>query len=170
MHPYSTLGWDNLFDAEAGAAATLTGLIFVAISINLSEVVRSSVLPSRAIESLCKLITVVIVAMVCLVPGLSPLALGATITVIGVMAWSIPVRLQWLQLRNPIPGWNWASHKEWIVTRAVVSQLATLPFIIGGVSLMLESGGGLYWLVAGAVLALLGGMFGAWILLIEIVR
>jgi hypothetical protein len=32
MHAYATVGWEELFLAEAGASAALAGLLFVAIS------------------------------------------------------------------------------------------------------------------------------------------
>jgi hypothetical protein len=46
----------------------------------------------------------------------------------------------------------------------------TLPFIIGGASVMLGSGGGLYWVVAGVVFAITGAVINAWVLLVEILR
>jgi hypothetical protein len=42
-----------------------------------------------------------------------------------------------------------------IVVNAVAAQLATLPVIAAGVSLLARRGGGLYWLVP-AILLLLG--------------
>jgi hypothetical protein len=38
MSPYSTEGWSDLFLAGAGAAAALTVLVFVALSINLQRI------------------------------------------------------------------------------------------------------------------------------------
>jgi hypothetical protein len=52
----------------------------------------------------------------------------------------------------------------------VTSQLATLPVIVAGVSLVTQRGGGLYWLVPAVVLLLGVGVMNAWILLIEILR
>ena len=44
------------------------------------------------------------------------------------------------------------------------------PFVIAGLSLIAESGGGLYWVLAGIVGAILGGVTNAWVLLVEILR
>jgi len=49
-----------------------------------------------------------------------------------------------------------------------VTQLATLPVIVDGVSVIAGTGGGLYWLVPGLVL--LAGVENAWVLLVEIMR
>jgi len=41
---------------------------------------------------------------------------------------------------------------------------------VAGASLLAETGGGLYWAVAGMAFAILGGVANAWVLLIEILR
>jgi hypothetical protein len=46
---YSAAGWENFLVAETGtAAAALAGLLFVAVSINLSRIVSYPGLPGRA--------------------------------------------------------------------------------------------------------------------------
>ena len=45
------LAWSAFLQAQAGAAATLLGLIFVGVSINLAPIIRSAHLPNRAVES-----------------------------------------------------------------------------------------------------------------------
>lgn len=52
----------------------------------------------------------------------------------------------------------------------ILAEASALPLLTGGVSLILLRGGGLYWLVAGAVLSLAAAMLDAWVLLIEIQR
>lgn len=170
MHGYDLTGWGTLLAAEVGAAATLSGLIFVAISINLGRILANPVLPSRAMDALCKLINVLFIASIGLVPGLSARAFGWIAMGIGFMAWLLPSLSQLAQLRRHSDNWNWRQHKLWITTRAATTQLATLPFLIMAVSLELGVGGGLYWLVPGVLFSLMGGMFGAWILLVEIMR
>jgi hypothetical protein len=54
--------------------------------------------------------------------------------------------------------------------RVVITQVAVLPLLAGGVSLLLRAGGGLYWLVPGVVLCLVVAVLDAWVLLIEILR
>ena len=48
--------------------------------------------------------------------------------------------------------------------------LGTVPIVVGGISVIATSGGGLYWIVAGIVGALAGGVANAWVLLVEILR
>ncbi len=42
--------------------------------------------------------------------------------------------------------------------------------VVGGISLLIERGGGLAWLVAGIVGAFVGAIVNAWVLLVEILR
>ncbi|WP_109126565.1 hypothetical protein [Dyella sp. C11] len=170
MHSYDLTGWATLLAAEVGAAAALTGLLFVAISINLTRILANPILPSRAIDALCKLSNVLLIATVGLVPGIPERVFGWVALAIGFLAWLVPTHLQYRQLRQGSADWNWREHKDWIITRAVMTQLATLPFLAMAVSLELGVGGGLYWLVPGVLFSFLGGMYGAWILLVEILR
>jgi hypothetical protein len=142
----------------------------VAISINLSRILANPVLPSRAIDALCKLVNVLLIATIGLTPALPARVFGWVALAIGFVAWFIPTRIQFVQLRNATPDWNWRNHKTWILVRALMVQLATLPFLVMAVSLELGAGGGLYWLVPGVVFSFVGGMYGAWILLVEILR
>jgi len=67
--------WSNFLVAEAGASAALAGLIFVAVSINISKIIEYPGVSGRAGEALALLIGVLIIATL----GLAPLAavLGA---------------------------------------------------------------------------------------------
>jgi hypothetical protein len=46
----------------------------------------------------------------------------------------------------------------------VVTQAATLPMVVAGVSLLLVAGGGLYWLVPGVAFSLVVAVVNAWVL------
>jgi hypothetical protein len=52
MNPVPIGDWANFFVAEVGASAALTGLIVVAISVNLSKILAYEQLPRRAAEPL----------------------------------------------------------------------------------------------------------------------
>jgi hypothetical protein len=55
-------------------------------------------------------------------------------------------------------------------SRLLLIATATLPLIVGGASVLAEAGGGLYWVAAAMVFAIIGGVANAWVLVIEILR
>ena len=55
-------------------------------------------------------------------------------------------------------------------TRVLLALCSSWPFIVCGVLLFLGAGNGLYWSVAGMVVALTATVINAWVLLIEILR
>jgi modulator of FtsH protease len=163
----STAEWQNFFVAAAGATAALTGLLFVAISINLERILSFPSLPGRAGETLVILGIALVVAILGLVPGQDPEVLGVEIVALAVLAIAVPLRLQLIaraaeaDLRRH-PGWFWG--------RVTSVLLATVPFLIAGLTLIAGAGGGLYWLVPGVCFALIIGVANGWVLLIEILR
>lgn len=64
-------GWQDFFVAEARASAALAGLLFVAISINLTRILEYRHWPSRAVEALLALLSVLVIATFALVPAQS---------------------------------------------------------------------------------------------------
>jgi hypothetical protein len=161
---YSPSEWSDLFVATAGASAALAGLVFVAVSINLDRILKFPGLPERALETVLMLLIVVLVSIVGLIPGQSALALGVEITALGAMVGfaiaSLPTAL------HPAEG----ARVNWLIGRWLLRLLTTVPFLIGGLALIFEAGGGLYWVAAGVVFAIAGGVANAWVLLVEILR
>jgi len=157
--------WANFFSAEAGAAASLTGLVIVAISINLSRILAFPQLPGRAIETLTMLVGVLLTSSVALVPAQPMHALGAEILVIGSLMWVV-VAVAYLRGRGaPVPGKRWAP-----ALRLIVGQLACVPFLIAGAIVFVSGASGLYWTVPGTIFCLIAGVLNAWVLLVEVVR
>ena len=48
--------------------------------------------------------------------------------------------------------------------------IAVVPLLVGAISVLAESGGGLYWIAAGILGSLVGAVANAWVLLVEILR
>jgi hypothetical protein len=165
MHGYDPATWTAFFTAITGAAAALAGLLFVAVSINLDNILKSTTLPpARAAETLATLVFVMISSALALVPQDVQL-LGAEILVIAVPLTAITVRTQ-LKFQRQKPD----SPLMWSVSRAAASGVALVPGMIAGVSLAAHWSGGLYWLVPTALLGIAGSVYSAWVLLVEIVR
>jgi hypothetical protein len=156
--------WHDLFVALAGAAAALTGLTFVAVSINLARILEYPNLPARAVETLTLLVGLLLLSVVMLIPGQGQAALGAEILVLGLAMLALQLRLRLGLSRGA------EDPLSWTLIPLIVVLAGTVPMMIAGISVLAGAGGGLYWLVAEIVLALVGAMSNAWVLLVEIVR
>jgi modulator of FtsH protease len=157
--------WQTFFAVQAGAAATLTGLVFVAVSINLSRIMEVRGLPGRAAESLLQLLQVFFVSGAALVPGQSFAALAGEVLAISVVSWLIQTIAQVRYARSRV-----GQPRLWLLSRTVMSQVSTIPFGVAGILLALRNPGGLYWLVPGIAFSFVGGVTSAWVLLVEILR
>jgi hypothetical protein len=166
MTAYTTEGWGELFLAEAGASAALGGLLFVAVSINLERIVALRSLPGAALGTIVLLVAVLMVSTFGLVPGQPRWVFGSEVLVVGLVAWSILTGIWIRTLQAPIPN----QPRFVPVISVVLTQAATLPMAVAGVSLLLEGGGGLYWLVPGVSFSLVVAVVNAWVLLVEVVR
>jgi hypothetical protein len=166
MEPLAALdAWSDFFAAEAGAAAALSGLLFVALSINLVRILEAPHLPGRAAESLAMLVGALIVCSLGLVPGQPGTLLGGEYVAAGFVMWLFPT-VNWLGGgRRYVPDRVWKR-----IVPPLMGQAATLPFVIGGALIMAGHWEGLYWLPPGVVFCFLASVLNAWVLLVEILR
>jgi hypothetical protein len=160
---YSAANWNELFVATAGATAALTGLVFVAVSLNIERILKMPGLPERALQTLMMLLTPLVVAIAGLIPGQTRTALGIEVLGLGLLA----TYGLGQTLRRTIPGGREYQHP---VFHLALTLPASVPFVIAGASLLAGWGGGLYWVVVGIVCGILGAAVNAWVLLVEILR
>ena len=133
--------WHTLLAVQAGAAATLTGLVFVAVSINLGRIMAAPGLPGRAGESIVQFLQVFFVATVALIPRQPLNVLASEILAISIGSWFFQVICQ-IRFKRSLPG----HPRSWLLPRAIMSQFATVPFCIAGILLLVGNPDGLYWL------------------------
>ncbi len=164
MNAYAVAGWENFLIAEVTAAAALAGLIFVAVSINLSRILALRGVTGRAADALGLLFGLLAAALLGLVPGQPAVCFGAELLAIGALTAVVMLALQVRDARLP------ELRRKWVIARIGASQLGPLLMIIAGATMLAHRGGGLYWMAPGVVTSLGGAMLHAWILLIEIQR
>ena len=157
--------WGNFFFAQVGASAALVGLIFVAVSINLTKILAYQGQPGRAFEAIAVLTAILIVSSLLLIPGQSTRLIGLEVLVVSTVTWILITRIN---IRNYTSIGTQYRAKE--RTNILFSQLALLPSVIAGLVLLLSGIGGLYLLVIGFMLSFITALRDAWILLIEINR
>lgn len=157
--------WANFFIAEVGAAAALSGLVIVAISINLQRILSFPQLPGRAAEMLILLVGALLACSFALIPAQPPKVFGGEILGAGLLMTVLPIGIQARQLpimkTQPVNWWLW---------RHLIALCAGLPVLIGGFCLLAGAGSGRYWLAAGILATLAATVWNAWVLLIEILR
>lgn len=158
--------WTNFMITAAQASAALTGLVIVAISVNLGRILSFPHLPSRAGATVAALIVILVVAMAALVPQ-SLRALGAEVIFFGLCCWLLQVQAgsQMITARQ-------ALKRPWYepVRGITFGQIQTVPIVIGGVLLAFSRPAGFYWIAGGDIAIFIFSTFNAWVLLVEILR
>jgi modulator of FtsH protease len=156
-------GWESFFVAELGAAAALSGLLFVAVSINLPRILSIEHLPERAAETLVLLFSVLAVSTFGLVPGQSRELFGTELFIVGMTVWLVTLRIQ-------IRAYADIETRRWLRLRVVGTQLSSIPFVAAGGLLASGNDLGIYAIVPGTIASFAWGVMNAWVLLVEIQR
>ncbi len=166
---YTAQVWGAFFLAAAGSAAALSGLIFVGLAVTIKTVQAAdqregrNLLAGRVLEAAAALLIVLVISLVGLVPGIPRGALAAFILVAGAGSAVLPVRA--LAARRDGTGLD-APRALRLITGAGL----TVTVLLAGVTLATGHGGGLYWLPAAFVLAVVIAAINAWALLAEVLR
>jgi hypothetical protein len=144
--------WQDFYVMLGGANAALTGLIFVALSIHLREVLDHPVLRPRAVIALTVLTTQIVIAAIVLVPQSAQL--------IGVEIFAVNATFLAIDVRSTV---------SFSVSRArLVSLAIRVVYLYSAISLMLGLWGGFYVLALAVIVTLGRTMVNAWALLTSI--
>jgi hypothetical protein len=161
---YRPEAWQDLAVATVGATAALTGLLFVAVSINLDRVLEYPWLPRRAAATLTLLLALLAAGVLVLVPGQPVPALAAELGATGLV-----LTLTGAGEARRGPGGTDSRR----IPRVLPAALVLIPaaaLLAAAATLVLESGGGLYWLAGALVGGIAAACCNAWVLLVEIRR
>jgi hypothetical protein len=164
MTGYDVARWSDFAVMLGGAFAALAGLLFVAVSINVREIVGTAGLPARALQTLVLFTTPLVAAIVLLVPDQSRRLVGAELLVAAVVVGVVLAR-QHRRSRSDFQAPFGSRFFRVLVDGVVFAALGA-----AGATLIAGAGGGLYWLVPATLAALAGGLTNAWVLLVEILR
>jgi modulator of FtsH protease len=158
--------WAPFLAAEAGAAATLAGLLFVGVSLNLTKILSARFLPLRSFLALTLLVAILVLASALLIPDQTLRSAGWQILVCGSLVWLLGSWVEWQGWRHLGP----AQHRATFLSNVVLLEAATLPYLVGGILLIGGDTGGLTWFSTAIVFSFIKAVVDSWVLLVEINR
>ena len=157
--------WQPFFSTQAQVSAALTGLVFVALSINLRQILEIPGMANRAGEALLLLLLPVLVGLAGALPQTSTTAFGAEVLVLGVLD---ALAVSTIVARGYRSQHGRPTHE--FLIRALSAELGVLTTVAAGAILVAGHPGGLWWQVASTALCIGAGVTDAWVLLVEILR
>jgi hypothetical protein len=169
MTGYDTAGWGDLLACAGGAAAALAGLIFVGLSVNMSTLLDldhkrgQNFLTGRALEALVAMLNILVICIVTLTPHILKGVLAAFILLTAVASAISPVRALRAASREE-------RRSPTMLQRIVFAGALTLCLLVCGITLAAGHGGGLFWLPAAFVIAIVVASVNSWVLLVEVLR
>ncbi|MFE1644313.1 hypothetical protein ACFM35_01885 [Microbacterium sp. P01] len=156
--------WSEFNVAMVGATAALAGLVIVAASVNIADIVKASSLTSRLASGISSLVLAIVGSAVGLVPGLGLSAYGiimiAGALVAAVFAGAATRRIA--ENRHP--------ENRLRALKAALGFAAPLSYVVGGLLLLTDAPAGLAWFAAGSLIAIIAALLISWIVLVEVLR
>lgn len=157
-------GWSEFNVAMLGATAALAGLLIVAMSVNIGEILKTPSLPGRAAAALAALMAAIVVTALGLVPDVSVIVYGLGALLATVLAAAFEFRATRLILMEG------GEHGP-PVAKASAGWLPVALFVAGTVAVLAGSpASGLGFLAAAIILAIASAILHAWIVLVEVLR
>ena len=154
--------WEAFGTVVGAAAAALTGLLFVAVSIRLDVIAASTDLRSRAAQTLTLFLAITLVAVLFVIPDQPEWLLGAELTALAVVGGTVMFVLDRRAKRQQNPQ---ALAR---VLDVVSPNMLTMTLIgIGGLLTAVGVDWGLYLQVPAVIAALIGGVLGAWLFMMS---
>jgi hypothetical protein len=153
-------GWQEFAVIIGGAAAALTGLLFVAVSIRLDTIGPSQELRSRAAQTLTLFISVTVLGVLLSIPAQPRWVLGAELVLLALVGGaSLLVLDQRAEVEHPRLRRALTRASPNIVTMALIGA--------SGILVILGLEWGLYLDVVASVAALIGGVVSAWLFMMK---
>jgi hypothetical protein len=156
-------GWHDFYMMVGTAAATLIGLLFVSLSLNVDVITRPENADLRvlAAQTFMSFLNVTMLAVLFLIPNQVPLGLG--LPLLGVSGYGLYETVsRFLKTRRARPrGWG----RGGLPHRFVVPTVCFLALLVVAASVLLGETGSLYWLVPVMILLVVAASSNAWDLL-----
>ena len=157
--------WSEFNVAMVGATAALAGLLIVAMSVNIAEIMKSGTLPPRAASSIAALVLAITASAFGLIPGQPVVAYGIEVLVAAFAAGLFQVHAIRVVARErhvaPMDR----------VLKSVAGVLPVAAFLAGAVLVIAGTVEiGLIAMAVGSVLSIIAALIIAWVVLVEVLR
>jgi hypothetical protein len=159
-------GWHDFYMMVGTAAATLIGLLFVSLSLNVDVITHEPNADLRvlAAQTFTSFICVLIFAVLFLIPRQGPQGLGLPLLGIDGIGLYTTAR-RFLEMRRNRPrAWGRGS----LARRFAIPTLCFATAMIIAASVLLGRTSGLYWLVPVMILLIWDASINAWNLLLRL--
>jgi modulator of FtsH protease len=151
--------WVNFAIGLATASGALTGLVFVAVSLNAADVLGSAFHRRRAESTFVILLGILTASLLLLLPGQGRTAVGVEMLLVGAVLTYRTART-WPVLRTNLSREAAVSYLAGAIAHSLI--------VLGGIALLAHAGGGLYVIAAALILALVRALSDIWILFTRI--
>lgn len=154
--------WHDFFIIVGGATAALTGLVFVAMSINLHIITSDPTHKNRAIGTLTGFTAIFLICSLALIGNQNHLSIGIEWLIISAVATFIYIRGYILAVKTG------GSEKSLSIGRTIGGSACYAAQIIGSILLIFGHISGLYIASIAMVASFTSLISGAWLLLMGI--
>ncbi|NYF17608.1 hypothetical protein HDC37_002453 [Microbacterium sp. AK009] len=158
--------WSDFNVAIVGAAAALAGLVIVAASVNIREVIQATTVTARLGAGIVALVVALSVGAIGLIPDLDAVGYGVIILVLTLIAAVFQGHAARVIVRTPPPG----DDAPPTVTKAVIGFVPIAAYALAGCALLIGHPAGLYAAAGAALLTIASALLVSWIALVEVLR
>jgi hypothetical protein len=156
--------WSEFNVAMVGATAALAGLVIVAASVNIGDIIKEASLTARLAAGISGLVVALVGSAIGLIPAVGPVPYGVAMIVFALGAGVFQAQATRRIFENRHP----ANRMRWL--KSAVGFLAPLAYLIGGALLAAGQPHGLVWFAVGSIVAIVAALLMSWIVLVEVLR
>jgi modulator of FtsH protease len=156
--------WVGFAEMTGGASGALTGLLFVAVSLNASRIAGHRGLRASAAQTLVLFLTPLVMAAVLLTPGQPDWALGGELIATGLITSAVLLGMR--RVKQNVTATDDDQRLLALFNRRGPNVMVMLLFVASGALLACGQAAGLYLLLPASLIAQVSGVLNAWYFLL----
>jgi hypothetical protein len=156
--------WSEFHVAMVGAAAALAGLVIVAASVNIAEIVKANTITARLAAAIAGLVLVIVTGGIALIPDIPAGWFGVGVLVATAGAGAFQAHAARVILTDPEPRQT---------ARGLKSTLGFIPiaaYAASGVAVFFDPPAAFVLAAVGCLVAIVSAIMTSWVALVEVLR